>query len=808
LAFPRSHIQDFRVVTDFDGDYKDATLSVTLSVAGEPANAHITLYGQDKKTIIAKSLQTLPPFANELVVSIPVKSPQQWSAETPVLYHLVIQYGSQVIASRVGFRKVEIKDGLIKVNGSRVVFRGANRHEHHPRHGRSVPYEFLRQDLLMMKRHNINSIRTCHQPSDRRLYDLADELGLWVMDEADMECHGWEKVHQCALSKTERLLEVEERRLLAFGRAGRWLSDNPDWEEAYIDRAHQLVSRDKNHACVVIWSLGNEAFEGRNIEAMYKWVKAYDPTRPIHYEGDYSNRYADLRSTMYPPLNKLVEFVEDWDGKKPLLLCEFIHSMGNGPGNIKEYIDLFHKYPCLQGGWVWEWANHGLVTKSEEGTEFMGYGGDFGEAHHDGHFVIDGIVASNHRPQPALLEYAKALEPIQLSSRPSMESIQIANYYDFIDLNHLECSCKVIGDGCSNDETVVPLPALPAGQTAWMSLSAITSSITPRRGERYLEIIFRLKESTTWADAGHEIAWLQIPISASVQQVPSGVTYILSVTQESPTMLGINSPHMKWTFDLLRGRLVSWKKDNRNILHTGPSLSFYRAPTDNDITAGAEWTEKEVKRLKTYTRKVTWSIDASTGAVEIACVQRVAPVSLEWCFNTTTTYTFRDSQVAIHVTGKPNGINTPKILPRVGLEMALVSDFETATWFGRGPGESYKDKKHSQRFGRWSLPIEDLMPMYEFPQESGNHTETQWVQFEGAGADAPSLRAAFPHRSQGFDFQASHYCVFDVERAQHPYELMKKRLEEIIVRLDIDHHGLGSESCGECSLLFRLCRVY
>lgn len=615
-----------------------------------------------------------------------------------------------------------------------------------------------------------------------------------------MECHGWEKVQQRSLSKTERLLEVEERRLLAFGRAGKWLSDNPDWQEAYIDRAQQLVSRDKNHPCVVIWSLGNEAFEGRNIEAMYKWVKSYDPTRPVHYEGDYSNRYADMRSTMYPPLTKLIEFAEDWDGKKPLLLCEFIHSMGNGPGNIKEYVDLFHQYPCLQGGWVWEWANHGLATKTEDGSPFMGYGGDFGEEHHDGHFVIDGVVSSDHRPRPGLLEYAKALEPIQLASIPSLESVQITNFYDFTALDHLECFCKIVGDEGSSSEVVVPIPPLSAGQTGYLSLHEVTESMTTHHDKRYIDISFRTKKNSLWADEGHEVAWLQIPITAPLQETPRSVNSEVNLIQESSTLLRINSPHMKWTFDLLRGRLASWTKGSQEILHTGPGVSFYRVPTDNDLTSGAEWSEKEVRRLKSYTKNVRWATNTSTGTAEITCIQRIAPVSLEWCFKTTTTYTFTDSRVLIHVTGKPSGINTPKTIPRIGLEMSLVKDFATAEWFGRGPGESYKDKKHSQRFGRWSLPIDDLTPMYEFPQESGNHTETQWLQLEGApspGVDAPSLKVSFLDRPQGFDFQASHYSVFDVEQARHPHELAKRKLDEIIIRLDIDHHGLGSESCGE-----------
>jgi beta-galactosidase len=788
-------------LTDFDVNYENAVLSVEVDVKGE-GSLLVTLYDEDKASVVASASRLVQPGSEKTTFSIPVQSPRHWTAETPRLYHLVLCFGNQTIAQRVGFRKVEIKDGLILVNGKRVVFRGANRHEHHPCKGRTVPYEFLRRDLLMMKRYNLNAIRTCHQPSDPRLYDLADELGLWLMDEADLECHGYDTVQTRSLSKTQRLLlSPREQQEISYLRAGRWLSDNPDWKEAYVDRARQMVCRDKNHPSVVLWSLGNEAFQGRNFQAMYDWIKSYDLSRPVHYEADIDARIVDVVSMMYPSLSQMQDFAENWDGKKPLLLCEFAHAMGNGPGNIKEYIDLFYEHRCLQGGWIWEWANHGLRAKTQDGIDYHAYGGDFGELHHDGHFIMDGVLDSEHQPGPGLLEYQKALEPVQLVQGSTISSLRIVNRYDFIDLRHLKCSYKIVGDGFVLAGTEVLLPEVLPGQTALVPIPTLLLNELPKNTDAFLEVSFTRKHEAVWGKVGDEIAWFQIPIAvSSPRDQPAMQTSVIGIEKIGQTTLEITSPETSWTFDLVKGRLASWSHNSHNILQRGPDITIYRAPTDNDVTSGKDWVDKELKHAKPHTRSVTWAVDSVAGTAQIQCIQRIAPVALEWSLDTVTSYTFIASQVTIHVAGKPKGLNLPKTLPRLGLTLSLVPSFTSATWFGRGPGESYKDKKHAQRFGQYSCAIDQLAPKYEYPQESGNHTETRWVKFDGLEAGA-SLRARFIDRREGFDFQASHFEVLDVERARHIYELESYRRDEVIVRLDADHHGLGSESCGKtCTL--------
>jgi beta-galactosidase len=450
IAFPKSgHIEDFTIRTELDDQYEHAQLEVAFQYSLTlPATLSIELRDSSgPHTIIAEQSFPLEASTSEQKVSLHIESPLKWTAETPNLYGLSIclsraAMNLQTIRQRVGFRKVETKNGNITVNGKAILIRGANRHDHHPEHGRAVPLDFIRRDLLLMKQHNINALRCSHYPSNPELYDIADELGLYVMDEADLECHGFYD----AIARPQAIPEsmpYEDRKLLTFPQSAKFTSDNPTWQAAYVERMKQVVHRDKNHPSIIFWSLGNEAFYGQNHEAMYSWAKNFDPTRPIHYEGDVKALSADMFSYMYLPIPDLIARAQDEGDafEKPIILCEYAHAMGNGPGALREYQDAFHKYRRLQGGFIWEWANHGLVKQLEDGTTFYAYGGDFGDTPNDGNFVMDGVCTSAHNPGPGLIELKKVFQPVDISKEE--DQILFINRYDFLDLRHLRAEWKV-----------------------------------------------------------------------------------------------------------------------------------------------------------------------------------------------------------------------------------------------------------------------------------------------------------------------------------------------------------------------------
>jgi beta-galactosidase len=391
----------------------------------------------------------------ELKVTTTVSDPAKWTAETPSLYEVGIVLSNngsvlQKIRHRLGFRKVEIKRGILMVNGVRLLLNGVNRHEHHPLLGRAVPVDFLRQDLLLMKRHNVNAVRCSHYPSQPALYRLCDEIGLWVMDEADLECHGFYDAIARPLNVPEEM-EYEKRKQLCFAKAAEFTSNNPAWEAAYLDRMKQLVQRDKNFTSVIIWSLGNEAFYGRNHKAMYEYAKRVDPSRPVHYEGDAHAVSADMYSYMYPSVNRLRRLAKEEgvaaDGSftKPIVLCEYAHAMGNGPGLLEDYQAAFREHERLQGGFIWEWANHGLLSTSAEAESksIYAYGGDFGDFPNDGTFVMDGLCNSDHTPTPGLTELKKVIAPIRSWVDEQAGAIVVENGFGYSRLDGIAAQFKI-----------------------------------------------------------------------------------------------------------------------------------------------------------------------------------------------------------------------------------------------------------------------------------------------------------------------------------------------------------------------------
>lgn len=778
IATPSVHIFDFRIRTELDSDYRDAVLKVraTVNNYGEHSAGNyrieIRLLDANRQSILNSEF-SLPGGGQKILdMEMPVANPEKWSAEHPYLYSLLIilkDSKGQVVEAetcKVGFRSVELKNGNMLVNGVPVMIKGVNRHEHHPDLGRAVPLDAMIQDILLMKRHNINAIRTSHYPDDPRIYDLCDYYGIYVLDEADLECHG-------------------------FAHIGDWnrTSDDPEWEAAYVDRVIRMLERDKNHPCVIIWSLGNESGFGRNHEAMARWVRDADPTRLLHYEGDREQKVADIVGPMYTSVADITKLGEDTSADKPVILCEYAHAMGNGPGGFKEYWDTFYKYKRLQGGFVWEWLDHGIRQFTEDGREWFAYGGDFGDKPNDGNFVIDGLVFPNRKPSPGLIEYKKVLEPVKVEPADlNHGKVRIINRYDFISLSHLLISWNLMADDRIIQNGFIQLPDISAGKSEIVTMPYTIPKILLPGAEYWLNISFILAADTSWASKGYEVAWaqFQLPLEASPKPAIKTECMLPMICEDADNLITITGANFELVFDKVYGVIKSWCHEGMKVLKKGPKLNFWRAPIDNDTHVQRAWRKAGLDSLMHRIDAVELS-DTNGKFNQIRVKSRIAPPVLDLAFECDYTYTIYGSgDVILEAHGVPEG-NIP-VLPRIGLQMTLPEELDHVSWYGRGPGECYIDSKQANPVGVYSCMVDDLYTPYVYPQDNGNRTDVRWVSF--TNTRGMGLLAVMPI----LNFSAHRFTTEDFDKAQHTYELVPR--DEITVNLDYRHHGLGSASCG------------
>lgn len=769
-------LYDYTVKTEFDSKWQDATLQVAVQLTELCGQSVIyELIDPAGNPIFIEEQTADEPFSKKII------APLKWSAEEPNLYHLymtVMAEGKivEVIHQHVGFRSIVMAGDRFFVNGVAIKFKGVNRHDYNPKTGRVVTKEEIERDIKTMKQNNINAIRTAHYPNAPYLYDLCDVYGMYVIDETDLECHGFELTGKYD-----------------------WISNDPEWETAYVSRLERMIARDKNHPCIIMWSLGNESSFGCNFRAMAKRAKEMDPTRLVHYEGDSKVEVTDVYSTMYTWLEPFKErltmdqIIEK--SPKPHILCEYAHAMGNGPGNLKQYQDLFYKYDKLQGGFIWEWFDHGIEAVAEDGTVYYRYGGDFGDDPTNGNFCIDGLIMPDGTPSPSLFEYKKVIEPVQTECVDLDNGVfRLINRYDFIPLDHLELTCSIYEDDRLLESFLVELPKLAGREIAEIQLPVRQDLERVSGANYYFVFSYRLKEDTSWAAKGHELANASFLLPGKPKLPKDHLAGDLRITKEG-AMLKVCGSDFTVTFDCVKGTLQQVLCNGKVEVERGPQFNFWRAPIDNDMYLLNDYRNKyfmhlghEIVEDIHYQLKdgvFDWKVDALYGTTNSS-----------WYYQLQYRYTiYPDGDIVCRIDGVASGLkeNAPEMIPRLGVQLQLNKAMSQTQWRGRGPGESYPDSKEANHLGVYSKTVDELFTNYVKPQENGSRSDCDWVSF----MDKEKKGLIFI-TNDTFNFSASYYEICDLEKAKHTIDL--KPRDYLVLNLDNKQNGLGSNSCGQNQL--------
>ncbi len=849
---PKTYLRDVHAKPTLAVDFQSAKLdvSVHLGITGagpvpQGIQAEVRLLDPKGREVFKKPLtgtHEVPekrwcntPSHLRIDLSATVNRPQLWSHETPALYTLLITLitpdGTTHTATRIGFRRVEIRDRDLLINGKRILIKGVNRHDHHPDFGKAVPYETLVKDVTLMKQFNFNAVRTSHYPNDPQWLDLCDQYGLYVIDEANIESHDFHN----------------------------FLCKDPRFATAWLDRAMRMVVRDKNHPAIIFWSLGNEAGYGPNQAAAAGWIREYDPSRPIHYEGAISKGQSgsswaqnssgtDVICPMYSSLQEL----SDWSdfvsktykpGKpanphgaelealvapyinkselvtprspivaplhplaRPVILCEYSHAMGNSNGGLADYFHLFKTKAGIQGGFIWEWLDHGIRQKTADGREFFAYGGDFGDTPNDANFVCDGLVSADRQPHPAMWEFKYLAQPvaIELIDAPKAR-VRIRNDHDFVKLGHLAGHWELLHDGELVRQGKLPALNLAPGESKELNIPV---GQRPKDGELHLNIWFVTKKDSNYADKGHDVAWAQLTLSKTQKpkvQTTKRTTGPAVTIRETPGGVVLTAGDITATYDRATSTLTSLRSGKNEVLSRGPLLELNRAATDND---GLKlWSGQETKILGRW-RKI--------GLIDKPISHR--PTKFSWKSNTDNSVTVTLAHAAsgreqwtdavhtqrhtLHPDGRLVVDNDIRIgaddmvdLPRIGIRLDLVAGYERLAYFGRGPWENYTDRKASTLLGVYETTVTGEYVDYVMPQEHGHHTDVRWLELAPTKGKLPAIRI---ESAPTLEFNVSHYTAEDLYAAKHTTDLSPRK--ETILYLDLAHRGLGTNSCGPDTL--------
>lgn len=795
LNKPTLHLCDVQLTPQLDALYRDAELLVNLSVAApvallEELTVKVELWDDDR---LVASHQQSPGspiidergnYAERAAIRLPVERPALWSAETPDCYRAVVSLwrGDEPIEAEawdIGFRRVEIKNGLLLLNGKPLLIRGVNRHEHHHQRGQVVTEEDMVQDILLMKQNNFNAVRCSHYPNTPRWYELCNRYGLYVVDEANIETHGMVPMNR--------------------------ISDDPAWLPAFSARVSRMLQSNRNHPSIIIWSLGNESGGGGNHEAMYHWLKRNDPSRPVQYEGGGADSTTtDIICPMYARVDRdqPIPTVPKWGIKKwislpgeqrPLILCEYAHAMGNSLGNFADYWQAFRDYPRLQGGFIWDWADQAISKTFDDGSVGWAYGGDFGDKPNDRQFCMNGLVFPDRRAHPSLIEAKHAQQYFQFALlAQSPLRIRLSSEYLFRATDNEELRWQVQAAGETFAEGSVKLALCPEGQSELTLCDALTLPAGAEEVWLTLEVV--QPQATLWSDAGHRVAWQQFPLAAPLALRGPRSAGSAPALESSDAAWIVRSGSQQWTIDRQSGLLTHWQVDGVEQLLTPLRDQFVRAPLDNDIGVS------EVERIDPNAWVERWK---SAGLYELSarCVQCDAQrLAHEVVIDSRWHYlrgdeavivshwrmTF-DSEGKLHLAVDGERAGTLPPLPRIGLNFQVPDQHQPVSWLGYGPHENYPDRRTSACFSRWQLPLEEMTTPYIFPTENGLR------------CDSKTLDWGRWHVGGNFHFSVQPYGTTQLMETDH-WHWMKPE-NGVWITLDAQHMGIGGDDSWTPSVL-------
>jgi beta-galactosidase len=779
-AAPKVRIRDFSARPTLDAAYRDGRLGLTVELRNgapglqaEALRVRYLLFDSSGNRVLAGSRPVEIGGKEKAVAEFSdvLKAPKKWSAETPSLYTLVVELLGrdgqcrEALSRRVGFRTSEVRGGRFLVNGVPVRLKGVNRHEHDPITGHVISEESMRKDIELMKQSNINAVRTCHYPNDPRWYELCDEYGLYVIDEANIESHG-------------------------MGYGARSLAKDPDWGPAHLDRIVRMVERDKNHPSIVIWSMGNEAGDGINFENAYRWIKQRDPSRPVQYERAELRPHTDIYCPMYSSIEEIEKYAAG-NPARPLIMCEYAHAMGNSTGNLQDYWNVIEKYDALQGGFIWDWVDQGFAKTNEKGQFFWAFGGDYGPADipSDVNFCCNGLVGPDRTPHPGLFEVKKVYQYVKFKA-PDIAAgkIEVGNRYDFIPLDRFDIRWEVAADGQAVASGVIEKPRV--GPRESRSFALPFPKIQTRLGTEYfLNLTAVTGETAPGLPKGHAVASEQFELPWHTDAKPSRAAAAAPLSVENgPRAAVVSGRDFAVLFDKMTGTMASFTFRGRELIESGPEPNFWRAPTDNDFGNGMD------RRLAAW-RLASLERELRSMSVTQEAPDRVSVIAAFDLGGVPASHTVRytvtgDGEVLIvnDLAFRPK--SNPPDMPRIGMRMAMPQGFDRVQWSGRGPQENYLDRKSAAYVGLYETTVAEQMVPYVAPQEYGNRSDTRWVAVrdkEGIGlliVGQPRLGfSALPHWPEDLTLES--------RGAKHPADIIKR--DFTCLALDQAQMGVGGD---------------